>query len=217
MDIKILYDNDALEGFRKGWGFSCLIEMNDTKILFDTGNGRDLLFNLKKFDINPREIQYVILSHPHHDHVGGLGHLLQITSDLTVVVPSFFPVKFKLQLMSSCQMHETFGHEQILKGVFVDTAINHLYEQFCMVKLDQGLLIVTGCAHPGLERIINRVTSHDYPIFGVLGGFHGFRKLGILKNLFFIGSCHCTSYKAEILQRFPTAAHSCVAGAMFQF
>jgi len=39
MDIKILFDNEALDGFKKGWGFSCLIETAEKKILFDTGNG----------------------------------------------------------------------------------------------------------------------------------------------------------------------------------
>ena len=47
MRLKILYDNDAKEGFRRGWGFSCLV---NEKILFDTGADLNtLLFNIRKF------------------------------------------------------------------------------------------------------------------------------------------------------------------------
>jgi len=66
MEIKIVYDNIALKGFQKGWGFSCLIELEKTKILFDTGDGPKFLDNLQKFDISPVDIEYVILSHPHY-------------------------------------------------------------------------------------------------------------------------------------------------------
>ena len=217
MEIKILYDNEAKQGFRKGWGFSCLIELNNAKILFDTGDGPDFLFNLQKFNITPQEITYCILSHPHNDHIGGLGHLLQVNSELRVIVPSFFPVKLKMQIMSSCQMHETFGYEQIMDDLYVDTALNHLYEQFCVIKLDQGLLIITGCAHPGLDSIIQQVKGYNLPLFGVIGGFHGFRKFGVLKELQFVVPGHCTSYKNAILEIFPKTAHPCAAGTTFQF
>ncbi len=217
MEIKILYDNEAKSGFQKGWGFSCLIELNNVKILFDTGDGPGFLLNLQKFNVNPDEIQYVILSHPHHDHIGGLGHLFQINSDLRVIVPSFFPINLKMQIMSSCQMHETFGYEQVLENVYVDTAMNHLYEQFCLVKLDQGLLIVTGCAHPGLDLILKRAAGYGFPIFGVIGGFHGFRKFEVLKDLKFVAPCHCTKYKEDILKRFPNTAQLCASGTAFQF
>ena len=51
MKVTIVYDNEALEGFKSGWGFSCYIESN-VKILFDTGwDGNVLLHNLKKIDV----------------------------------------------------------------------------------------------------------------------------------------------------------------------
>lgn len=37
MKLKILYDNEAKPGFEKSWGFSCLVELKDEKLLFDTG------------------------------------------------------------------------------------------------------------------------------------------------------------------------------------
>ena len=71
MELKILYDNEAMEGFRSGFGFSCFVE--EKKILFDTGGDMGtLLFNMRKFMINPREIDKIVLSHEHEDHTGGI-------------------------------------------------------------------------------------------------------------------------------------------------
>jgi len=50
MELKILYDNEAEEGFRSGWGFSCLV---DGRVLFDTGADVDtLLFNMRAFNVD---------------------------------------------------------------------------------------------------------------------------------------------------------------------
>jgi len=54
--ITIVYDNKVWkEGLEADWGFSCLVEDEKAqKILFDTGaNGRILLSNMKKLDIDP--------------------------------------------------------------------------------------------------------------------------------------------------------------------
>lgn len=217
MELTILYDNEALEGFKKGWGFSCLIKLANNYILFDTGDGPQFLTNLQKIGLSPSQIDRVILSHPHYDHIGGLGPLLELNSDTTVYVPSFFPVKLKMQLMSACRMHETFGYEQIIDKVSVNIATNHLYEQFCVLELSTGLLILTGCAHPGLENILTIVQKYGKPIFGVLGGFHDFKQLELLQSLAFIAPCHCTSYKTTILHRFDKTAHACAAGVVFTF
>jgi 7,8-dihydropterin-6-yl-methyl-4-(beta-D-ribofuranosyl)aminobenzene 5'-phosphate synthase len=56
IELKILYDNEALKDFRKGFGFSCWIE--DKNILFDTGgDSATLMFNIQKFMINPKNIE----------------------------------------------------------------------------------------------------------------------------------------------------------------
>jgi 7,8-dihydropterin-6-yl-methyl-4-(beta-D-ribofuranosyl)aminobenzene 5'-phosphate synthase len=217
MDIKILYDNEALAGFQKGWGFACLIEIDQYKVLFDTGDGPGFLANLEKFGINPDELQHVILSHPHFDHMGGLLHLLERNLNCTVYIPTFFPIQFKIRLMSACKTRETFGFEQILEHIYVDTAKNHLYEQYCLVDFGEQFLIITGCAHPGLDVILSRAKSIGKPILGVLGGFHGFENLETLKDLSFIAPCHCTSLKTPILKRFPNTGHRCAAGISFHF
>jgi len=80
MKITIIYDNEVWkEGLRADWGFSCLVEAYNKKILFDTGaNGSILLDNMRKLDINPTEIDDVFISHAHWDHTGGLLDFLGI-------------------------------------------------------------------------------------------------------------------------------------------
>jgi 7,8-dihydropterin-6-yl-methyl-4-(beta-D-ribofuranosyl)aminobenzene 5'-phosphate synthase len=70
MNIKILYDNQAKQGFQYGWGFSALI---DDTILFDTGESVDpLLLNIRAFNVDAENINRVVLSHEDWDHVGGV-------------------------------------------------------------------------------------------------------------------------------------------------
>ena len=87
--ITIIYDNTSVsEQFIPDWGFSCLIEFENRKILFDAGaNGKILIQNMEKLDINPKEISDVFLSHTHFDHIGGLSAFLNANKDVIVHVP----------------------------------------------------------------------------------------------------------------------------------
>ena len=101
MNIKILYDNKAREGFKSAWGFSCLIEA-DEKILFDTGgDGSILQHNMQKFNINPRDIDRIVISHDHWDHTGGLSYLLDEIDDAEVFVLKSFSEKLKKEIPES--------------------------------------------------------------------------------------------------------------------
>ncbi|MHA1279089.1 MAG: MBL fold metallo-hydrolase [Candidatus Helarchaeota archaeon] len=218
MEIKIIFDNEARAGFKKGWGFSCLIELNKKRILFDTGTDAKILNNLKKFGIPPRSIDLIILSHPHFDHIGGLKFLIpELSPNCSIYVPFFFPVELKMELMSICQIHETFGFEHVIENIYIDTARGILSEQFCFTDLPSGILLITGCAHPGLDNILTKAKQYKKPLFGVIGGFHNFQKLTLLQKLSFVAPCHCTSQKNAILAQFPDIAHPCAAGIVYQF
>ncbi|KYH38709.1 MAG: hypothetical protein AYL28_002660 [Candidatus Bathyarchaeota archaeon B23] len=78
-ELIILYDNNPYDPrLEISWGFSCLLNLNQTTILFDTGgDGRLLLNNMKRLGIDPREVDIIVLSHIHGDHVGGLNAVLE--------------------------------------------------------------------------------------------------------------------------------------------
>lgn len=79
MKITILVDNTALfdRMFIAEHGFSAYIEAEGKRILFDTGYSAAFLANAEKMQIDLFDLDYIVLSHGHFDHTGGLYHLLR--------------------------------------------------------------------------------------------------------------------------------------------
>jgi len=204
MKLKIVYDNEAEPGFERGWGFSCLVELEDEKILFDTGwDGNVLLSNMKKFGVRPEEIKRAIISHAHWDHLGGLPNIRR--RDLQVYVPQSFSRRLRDELASRFDLHEVKDAQQIREGVWTTGELGkEIKEQSLVVKTPKGLVVITGCAHPGLKNIFT-VASKFGKITGVLGGMHGFDDYVLIKNLTLISPSHCTINKKKIAELFPEA------------
>lgn len=65
-------DLDAYSTYGE-WGFAALVEMGGTKLLYDTGYHPDLVYlNAEKLGVDLSDVEQVILSHAHIDHIGGL-------------------------------------------------------------------------------------------------------------------------------------------------
>ncbi len=78
-------------------GLAILVETPRGKILFDTGQTNALLHNAKQLGIDLSTIDYVVLSHGHYDHTGGLKYLLQeIGSRKVVCHPNLFNKKYRV-------------------------------------------------------------------------------------------------------------------------
>ena len=72
VDVKILSTMLADEGFGE-WGFAALVTVDGRRILFDTGANEDTVQrNLKALELDLADVDTVILSHNHWDHVTGL-------------------------------------------------------------------------------------------------------------------------------------------------
>src|ERR1700683_5641936 len=55
------------------WGYSALVEVDGQKILYDTGASSDMVLkNAKALHVDLSDVEEVVLSHNHWDHVGGL-------------------------------------------------------------------------------------------------------------------------------------------------
>jgi 7,8-dihydropterin-6-yl-methyl-4-(beta-D-ribofuranosyl)aminobenzene 5'-phosphate synthase len=204
MKLKIAYDNEAKPGFEKGWGFSCLIELEDEKILFDTGwDGNVLLSNLEKLGVRPEEIKRVVISHAHWDHLGGLPHIRR--QDLQVYVPQSFSKRLRGELASRFDLHEVKDAQQIREGVWTTGELGKgIKEQALVLKTSKGLVVVVGCSHPGVRNIFS-VASKFGKIWGVVGGMHGFDDYALLEGLDLIVPTHCTANKRKIAELFPEA------------
>ena len=72
-------------------GLSLYIEVDDKNILLDTGESGKFIDNAKKLDIDLKNLDYVILSHGHYDHSGGLIRLIEeINPDIKLYIGSEF-------------------------------------------------------------------------------------------------------------------------------
>ena len=217
LKITFVYNNEGNPGFMTGWGFSCLVEYSGSKILFDTGcDGPELIFNMKKLGLDPKEIDTVVLSHQHLDHIGGLFTLLCLNKTLRVFVLSSFSSKIKEHIKKNAECIEIKEGQEICKNIFTTGLIKgNPDEQSLLVKTKKGIVVLTGCSHPGVDRILG-IAEHYGKVFAIIGGLHGFNDFNILKNIPLIGACHCTQYKQEIKEKFPNSFREIRAGDIIQ-
>jgi 7,8-dihydropterin-6-yl-methyl-4-(beta-D-ribofuranosyl)aminobenzene 5'-phosphate synthase len=87
--ITILYDAfGKSSAMRKDWGYAALIEYGGKRILFDTGNNPEILAaNAKVKGVDLARLDFVVLSHRHADHMGGMDHLLHVNPHVRIYAP----------------------------------------------------------------------------------------------------------------------------------
>jgi 7,8-dihydropterin-6-yl-methyl-4-(beta-D-ribofuranosyl)aminobenzene 5'-phosphate synthase len=202
MKLTILYDNTIFEekkGFKSDWGFSCLIETGNKNILFDTGANPQILHNnMKILNVDPSSIDKIVISHEHWDHNGGLGLFKPFSKkvELFRIIEDTNNDFLKNNLIKDLQEIEphilTTGR---LKGFPVD-------EQSLIIERDEGIYIVVGCSHSGIENIFHVAKQFDN-IIGLIGGFHDFNNFQLLEELKVICPTHCTTHKQKIQEMFP--------------
>lgn len=212
MNLKIVYDNEAMPGFGRGWGFSCLVELEDEKILFDTGwDGKILLTNLEEFGIKPKDIDRMVLSHAHWDHIGGLPHIQN--PEINIYVPSSFSEHLKREMDSRFNLHEIKGPQKIRDKVWTTGELeNTIEEQSLVLEAEKGLIVIAGCSHPGVHKILSSASEFG-ELYGIVGGLHGFDDYEVLKSLDLIAATHCTQNKDKIREIYSESFVEVSAGS----
>jgi 7,8-dihydropterin-6-yl-methyl-4-(beta-D-ribofuranosyl)aminobenzene 5'-phosphate synthase len=213
----IVYDNNIYAGawgydsaLRTAWGFSCWVETSEATVLFDAGgDGPTLLGNMARIGLDPRAIDAVVLSHIHGDHTGGLSGLLDTGVRPVVYVPASFPASFKADVRDRTDVVEVTAPVEILPGVHTTGEVgSSIVEQALVVETGNGLVVITGCAHPGVVEMVRRAQEAvEGEVALVMGGFHlgsagqdeiggiiaDFRQLGVRQ----VAPCHCTGDQAR--------------------
>jgi len=214
VDLTIVYDNNFYNPeLEAAWGFACYLNTNNARILFDTGGDSEkLLYNMEKLRIPVEDIQVIILSHIHGDHTGGLFAVLERNHHVEVYVPASFPEDFKSKTKRfGCRLVEVEGSMKICEGVITTGELGSgIKEQSLVVNSSRGLIVVTGCAHPGIANIIEKaVELTDTKVYLVIGGFHlsgsskkeiaavveRFKYLNVTK----VAPCHCSGDLARYI------------------
>jgi 7,8-dihydropterin-6-yl-methyl-4-(beta-D-ribofuranosyl)aminobenzene 5'-phosphate synthase len=92
--ITVLIDNNPYGSYNAPWGVSMLVETPQNKIIFDAGpNKDDLEANAISMGVDIDDIDFIIISHEHWDHVDGLNYFnndsnTRIQPNLKVYVPT---------------------------------------------------------------------------------------------------------------------------------
>jgi 7,8-dihydropterin-6-yl-methyl-4-(beta-D-ribofuranosyl)aminobenzene 5'-phosphate synthase len=142
--------------------------------LFDTGaNGSLLLDNMRQLGVAPQSIEAVILSHAHDDHTGGLQALLDTGIRPTVYVPPVFSNAFKERVRARTELVEVTDALTILPGVHLTGRVGPFIEQALVVETRDGTVVITGCAHPGIAKMVRKAQEIVPGKVSLLaGGFH---------------------------------------------
>jgi len=197
MKLTIIYDNTSIrEDLKPNWGFSALIELDNKKILFDTGsNSRILLNNMKKLNIEPRDIQDVFISHYHWDHTGGLSSFLKKNNSVKLWIPPSYKVQEEVK-----EVVEVEKPIELYDGLYSTGELEGIEQSLC-VRTKKGIVVIVGCSHPNMEHIL-REASRFGDLYGIIGGMHGTDPRA-LRGLRLICPTHCTMYKREIRTLYP--------------
>ena len=197
MKITIIYDNTSSRpDLKADWGFSALVEVKGKKILFDTGtNGKILLSNMGKLEINPEEIEDIFISHLHWDHTGGLLSFLKLNNNVKCWVPSHFS-----EAENAKEVVEVKKPTKLYEGIYSTGELEGIEQSLC-IETEKGIVVIAGCSHPEMEHIL-QVASGFGEVYGIIGGLHGTNPES-LKNLKLICATHCTQYKSEIKSLYP--------------
>ncbi len=196
------------------WGFSCLIRHGGKNVLFDTGSdGIVLSKNMARLGIDPASIDLLIISHQHWDHTGGIYYILDANRNLQISVPKSFSMHFKSDMKRyGAKLIESEGVCEIFPGLFTTGELDGpVKEQAALLKTDAGTVVITGCAHPGIVRIVEIaqkiLPENDLAL--VMGGFHLLNDgneeiLSIIKRFQSLGvryaaASHCSGERARKL------------------
>jgi 7,8-dihydropterin-6-yl-methyl-4-(beta-D-ribofuranosyl)aminobenzene 5'-phosphate synthase len=207
LKFTVLYDNYVFkEGTKADWGFSCLIEGAEKTILFDTGTKPGILsYNVAALGVDLKQVDLVVLSHAHEDHTGGLPAVLGVKPGVEVLFPVSFGTAFAGKVAKAgAKPRPVDGPVEICPDVWLTGEMGTAIREMSLVlDTPRGLVVATGCAHPGIVGIIKRAKEiRNRPIHLVLGGFHlmnasadflrdvlaSFDELGVER----CGATHCT-------------------------
>ena len=209
--ITVLYDAfGKTPRMQKDWGYSALIEYAGKRILFDTGNNPDILEqNAKAKGVDLSKLDFVVMSHRHGDHMGGLPYLLKVSPTVKIYAPKEGFGVYGADLPSAFYRKDPslpaeqryfdgsppeimrFGsawptaifqlidkNTEIAPGIHLIALVSdkpgtlELRELSLAINTPQGMAIIVGCSHPGIDKIVAEAAAINPHIQVIAGGFH---------------------------------------------
>jgi 7,8-dihydropterin-6-yl-methyl-4-(beta-D-ribofuranosyl)aminobenzene 5'-phosphate synthase len=210
--VTILYDSFGKNpSLTMDWGFAALVEYGGKRILFDTGNNAKIFeHNVKAVGVDLGNLDFVVMSHRHGDHMGGLAYLLKVNPTVKIYAPKERSGVYGDDQPSSTwyrkdaslpaeqryysgappeiiHMGEAWPganfqlidrNTEIAPGMYLIALVSdrpgtlELHELSLAIRTPDGLVLVVGCSHPGVEHIVQEATAINPHIAILFGGLH---------------------------------------------
>jgi 7,8-dihydropterin-6-yl-methyl-4-(beta-D-ribofuranosyl)aminobenzene 5'-phosphate synthase len=210
--VTILYDSFGKNpSLTMDWGFAALVEYGGKRILFDTGNNAKIFeHNVKAVGVDLGNLDFVVMSHRHGDHMGGLAYLLKVNPTVKIYAPKERSGVYGDDQPSSTwyrkdaslpaeqryysgappeiiHMGEAWPganfqlidrNTEIAPGMYLIALVSdrpgtlELHELSLAIRTPDGLVLVVGCSHPGVEHIVQEATAINPHINILFGGLH---------------------------------------------
>ena len=186
-ELTVLVEEKAEPGFLGAPGVSYLIKTDRGSFLFDLGYGPEmpaLTHNAAKLGFRIDQVDALVLSHLHPDHMGGFkafrNNQVTVPQELGMGarIPCFIPSQanadgFRIEVVAGPQMIAAgiASTGPLSRSLFL---MGWTEEQAIIARLkDKGLVVFTGCGHPTIETIVQMAQRiSDEPVYAVGGGLH---------------------------------------------
>ena len=174
---QIVFDNvPYARGLKLGWGFAVVIRGFAKTILFDTGSeGDKLLSNMLALQVSPSEIDTIFISHGHDDHIGGLSAFLRANHRVEVFLPEDVPVETIVAIDRAGALPTIIGVGGMIAPGVTSTGVvgRRPLEQGLVLAGDCAATLITGCAHPGVDKLVGAAKQQSgLQVKLVIGGMH---------------------------------------------
>ncbi|MBS3781296.1 MAG: MBL fold metallo-hydrolase [Candidatus Thermoplasmatota archaeon] len=212
--VKILYDDIVIDDeLYPDWGVSIYLDTGEYEILFDVGHDKNILLNnMDKLNTSKEDIDIIVISHRHWDHMGGLSAFED--QDVKIYVPDTLNDQIMEEFELQGRVISVTDSVEIANGIYSTGELGRaIKEQSLIVENENGVYILTGCGHPGIDKIVEEASKIG-KIKGIIGGYHGFDDLDLLEDIPLLVPCHCTMLLDKIEERFPDSYRRCGVGTV---
>lgn len=181
LEIRVIYDNtSARADMTEHWGYSAVVTFRGHRVLFDSGTKPQLFMeNLKKAGVDPASIESAVISHDHPDHRSGIHLLYPQNRSMTVYyLDNFIPQAFAEADAVQMKPVRVTRPLEIVPGVFTTGIVEgQPPEQALAIETSKGIVMLTGCSHPGVVKMVETVEKQRGRdrLRLLLGGFHLFQ------------------------------------------